>query len=184
MHGNCSAKWDVCTPICIPVCMGIISSSLLFTLLRMNRLYSSLIHFLFELLPVTGHTVSTYGPTPCSLLKHTTQCVLVPFLLIKYAGFPISDLLAATSATRLMNRIKFSDMPDCKCSFPDCSASAELEIALSANTPASKLFAKMFVGDKHKDECKSGQMCSKFQTFFFFIFSQYLSSCLIFLRTT
>lgn len=106
---------------------------------------------------------------PFSSTLHNVS-YLAPFLLIKYAGFPISDLLAATNATHLMNRIKFSNMPDCKCSFPDCSASAELEIALSANTPSSKLFAKMFVDDKHKDESKSGQMCSKFQTFFFNLF--------------
>lgn len=66
-----------------------------------------------------------------------------------------------------MNRIKFSNLPDCKHSFPDC---LQLRAALPANAPASNLFAKMFVGGEHKDECKSGQMCLKFQTCLFLSF--------------
>ena len=54
--------------------------------------------------------------------------------------------------------------------FPWMFCNTELEIAPSADTPASKLFAKIFVTDKHKDESKSGLMCLKFQTCLFLCF--------------
>lgn len=41
-------------------------------------------------------------------------------------------------------------------------------MALSASPPDNKLCAKMFVGDKHEDECKSGQMFLKFHTCVYF----------------